>query len=237
MRQQSKPLHEGRGSCSALLDFWLTEEEKQGIAATSSSSVYRVLGAAGRLDRFVPRTEHLAPHYHWHIDVAYANQGGTFYNLISVVDGRSRYLVHSELRGSMTETDRPTSRSCSERVREKYLDVRPRIIADNGTAFTTKDLEVFLRQAGRSTRGPGPLPAIERQDPALSPHHQIRGPSPTLSRHPRRGGETPQGIHPPLQPRSLASAIGYAAPAASLSSRRELIWAERDRNAGELHAI
>ena len=72
-----------------------------------------MLKGAGRLDRkwaapskkgtgFV---QPLAPHEHWHIDVSYINVEGTFYYLTSVLDGCSRFIVHWELRGSMTERD------------------------------------------------------------------------------------------------------------------------------------
>jgi transposase InsO family protein len=40
----------------------------------------------------------LQPHQHWHIDVSYINLCGTFYNLGSVLDGFSRFLVHWDLR-------------------------------------------------------------------------------------------------------------------------------------------
>src|SRR6266702_7997784 len=43
------------------------------------------------------------PHQHWHVDISYLNLAGTFYYLCSVLDGYSRYLVHWEIRESMTE--------------------------------------------------------------------------------------------------------------------------------------
>ena len=47
----------------------------------------------------------LKPQQHWHIDVSYINICGTFYYLCSVLDGFSRFIVHWDLRESMTETD------------------------------------------------------------------------------------------------------------------------------------
>jgi hypothetical protein len=72
--------------------------------AVSPSSTYRVLKAAGRLDRknatpskkgtgFIQPTKN---HQEWHVDISYINAGGTFFFLISVLDGFSRYIVHWE---------------------------------------------------------------------------------------------------------------------------------------------
>ena len=47
----------------------------------------------------------LKAHQHWHVDISYINAGGTFFYLITVLDGYSRYIVHHELRESMTELD------------------------------------------------------------------------------------------------------------------------------------
>lgn len=45
------------------------------------------------------------PHQHWHIDVSYLNVCATFYYLCSILDGYSRFVVHWDLRASMTEAD------------------------------------------------------------------------------------------------------------------------------------
>jgi transposase InsO family protein len=83
------------------------------IVAVSPASVYRVLQQGGLLSRWNRKpsakgggfTQPVGPHEHWHIDVAYVNICGTFYYLCSVLDGFSRYIVHWEIRESMTETD------------------------------------------------------------------------------------------------------------------------------------
>jgi hypothetical protein len=81
------------------------------IVAVSPSSVYRVLLNAGLLCRW-NRTQSqkgtgfaqpLKPHEHWHIDISYVNISGTFYYLCSILDGFSRYIVHWDIRESMTE--------------------------------------------------------------------------------------------------------------------------------------
>jgi hypothetical protein len=83
------------------------------IVAVSSSSVYRVLRAAGLLRRWNGKlsrkgtgfVQPLAPHEHWHVDVSHINICGTFYYLCSVLDGCSRYIVHWDIREAMTEGD------------------------------------------------------------------------------------------------------------------------------------
>ena len=125
----------------------------QDIVAVSPSSVYRVLRQAGRLDRWNPSPSSKGqgfrqpgrPHRHWHVDVAYVNLGGTFYYLTSVLDGYSRYLVHWELRESMTEQD---VEIVLQRAREVYPEAAPRVITDNGPAFIARDFKLFLREAG-----------------------------------------------------------------------------------------
>jgi len=83
------------------------------VVAVSPASVYRVLKSAGRLDRKWAQpskkgsgfVQPLKPHEHWHIDVSYLNISGAFYYLCSILDGYSRYIVHWDLRESMTEAD------------------------------------------------------------------------------------------------------------------------------------
>ena len=87
----------------------------------------------------------LKPHAHWHIDVSYVNICGTFYYLCSILDGCSRYIVHWELRESMTEDD---VEIILQRAREQFPDASPRIISDNGPQFIAKDFKEFIRVAG-----------------------------------------------------------------------------------------
>jgi len=77
----------------------------------------------------------IKPHEHWHVDVSYINVCGTFYYLCSLLDGCSRYIVHWEIRESMKEAD---IELVIQRAREKFPDVYPRIISDNGRKRTVK---------------------------------------------------------------------------------------------------
>ena len=122
----------------------------QDIVAVSPASVYRVLKAAGLLNlRWQKPTrkgngfvQPEAVHEHWHVDFSYLNIAGTFYYLCCVLDGASRYIVHWEIRESMTEAD---AEMVLQRAREKFPKARPRIITDRGSAFIAKDFKEFLR--------------------------------------------------------------------------------------------
>jgi len=120
------------------------------VAAVSPSSVYRVLKAAGRIGRQPGKPSKKGtgfhqpqkPHEHWHIDISYLNIHGTFYYLTTILDGYSRYIVHWEIRPSMTQQDELV---ILQRAREKFPNERPRIISDNGSQFVAKDFKQFIR--------------------------------------------------------------------------------------------
>jgi transposase InsO family protein len=123
------------------------------VAAVSPSSVYRVLKDAGVI-RSVARGASLKgsgfdqpgqPHEHWHVDMSYLNICGTFYYLCTILDGYSRYIVHWEIRESMTERDVET---VLQRTREVVPAATPRIISDNGPQFVAREFKEFIRLCG-----------------------------------------------------------------------------------------
>jgi transposase InsO family protein len=132
------------------MTYQMIDEE---VVAVSPSSVYRVLKDAGRLrskpsDGSLKGTgfvQPLAPHEHWHTDVAYLNICGTFYYLCAVIDGYSRYVVAWDLRESMTEAD---IELVLQRGREQFPGHATRVISDNGPQFISKDFKQFIRIAG-----------------------------------------------------------------------------------------
>jgi len=132
------------------LTYMMMDED---IVAVSPSSVYRVLLNAGLLNRWnrtqskkgTGFTQPLKPHEHWHIDISYINISGTFYYMCSILDGFSRYIVHWDIRESMTESD---VEIILQRAREKFPDAQPRIISDNGPQFVAKDFKEFIRISG-----------------------------------------------------------------------------------------
>ncbi len=124
------------------------------IVAVSPSTTYRILKAAGLLNRWntVKRSskgngfvQPTGIHQHWHVDIKYVNFKGSFLFLISVIDGFSRFIVHHELRMSMQEHDVQIT---IQRALEKHPSVQPRIISDNGSQFISRDFAAFIKLAG-----------------------------------------------------------------------------------------
>lgn len=207
----------------------------QNIVAASPSTVYRVLRKAERLDRWNRRSSTKgsgfrqpdAPHQHWHADIAYVNLGGTFYYLTSVLDGYSRYLLHWELRESMTELD---VEIVLQRAREAYPEAKPRVITDNGSAFIARDFKTFLREAGMTHVRTSPYypqsnGKLERLNRTVR-SDVFRRFQPADPEQARQALE--QFDHHYNNVR-LHSAIGYITPADMLAGRQQEIWNERDR--------
>lgn len=234
----------------AILDFY-TEHPLEGyrrltymmmdrdIVAVSPATVYRVLKAAGCFARWQRTSsgkgkgfqQPLRPHEHWHVDISYINVCGTFYYLISVLDGCSRYLVHWELRESMTEQD---VEIVLQRAREAVPGATPRIITDNGPQFIAKDFKVFIRLVGMTHVKTSPYypqsnGKIERWHASLK-QECIRTHVP-LS--PEEAREVIGQFVDEYNHERLHSAIGYVTPADKLAGRDEEIFAERERKLTE----
>lgn len=205
------------------------------IVAVSPSSTYRVLKAAGRLDRknvtpskkgtgFVQPTKN---HQEWHVDVSYINVGGSFYFLISVLDGFSRYIVHWELRETMKELD---VELVITKAIEKHPGVSPRIISDNGPQFIAKDFKEFVRQYGlthvrTSPYYPQSNGKLERWHGSLK-SECIRPSCPATREEAQKRIEKYVNHYNHVR---LHSAIGYITPADCLAGLSQVIGEERDR--------
>lgn len=205
------------------------------IVAVSPSSVFRVLREAGRLRRWAQRPtkkgtgfeQPLAPHEHWHIDIAYINIHGTFYYLCAVLDGASRYLVAWSLRQSMTEAE---VEILLQRAKEKFPEARPRIISDNGPQFIAKDFKEFIRISGMTHVRTSPYypqsnGKMERWNKSIK-SESIR-PGVPLSVEDAEHLIT-QYVQVYNEQR-LHSAIGYITPKAMLEGRQTEIHAARDQ--------
>ena len=240
-------------------DFWLDDSEKraiiefhgknplegyrrltfmmldQNVAAASSATVYRVLSAAGLLDRWNRKPskkgtgfiQPLAPHEHWHIDVAYLNLGGTFYYLCSILDGCSRAIVHWDIREAMSEVD---IECILQRAREMHPNAKPRIISDNGPQFIAKDFKEFIRIAGMTHVRTSPY--YPQSNGKLERYHKtIKGdairPASPATLDEARAVVTQFVAH--YNNVRLHSALGYITPADFLAGRQQAIWAARDR--------
>ena len=207
----------------------------QDVVAVSPSSVWRVLGSAGLLSKWKGKLskkgtgfeQPLHAHGHWHIDISYINISGTFYYLCSVLDGYSRFIVHWDLRESMTETD---IEIILERAKEQYPEAKPRIISDNGPQFIAKDFKEFIRISGMTHVRTSPYypqsnGKLERWHKSLK-SECIRPGTPLSPEDARRLIQ--QYVDHYNQAR-LHSAIGFVTPQDMLAGRQAEIHAARDR--------
>jgi len=214
------------------LTFMMLDAE---IVAVSPSTTYRVLHAAGVLDRWNTKAskkgtgfvQPLGPHEHWHMDISYLNLAGTFYYLCSVLDGYSRAIVHWEIREAMKEADVET---ILQRAREKYPEARPRLISDNGPQFIARDFKEFIRLAGMTHVRTSPY--YPQSNGKLEAWHKtlkittIRPKQPETLEEARRLVAQFVEYYNTVR---LHSAIGYVTPADKLAGREEMIWENRDR--------
>jgi len=209
------------------------------VVAVSPSSVYRVLKAAGRIGRQAGKPslkgtgfhQPTRPHEHWHIDISYVNLAGTFYYLTTILDGYSRYIVHWELRTSMTQQDELV---ILQRALEKFPGEHPRIISDNGSQFVAKDFKEFIRICGLTHVRTSPY--YPQSNGKLERYHgtiktECIRPSTPLSLEEALRIVTRYVEH--YNQVRLHSAIGYLTPADKLAGREAEIFAARDRKLAE----
>lgn len=214
------------------LAFMMLDDD---VVAVSPSSVYRVLKSAGRLDRWNKKAskkgtgfvQPMGPHVHWHVDISYLNLGGTFYYLCSILDGYSRYIVHWEIRESMTEQDVET---IVQRAVEKHPGVTTRIISDNGPQFIAKDFKSFIRICGMTHVRTSPFypqsnGKLERWHGSLK-RECVRSAAIESLDEARRKVTQYVDHYNTLR---LHSAIGYITPADKLAGLEQVIFDERDR--------
>ncbi len=231
------PLAGGRRDGYRRLAFVMLDEN---VVAASPATVYRVLKEAGLLNPWQATpsrkgtgfVQPLAPHEHWHVDIAYLNICGTFYYLCIVLDGCSRFIVHWDIRPSMQERD---VELVLQRAREKYPEAKPRIITDNGPQFVARDFKEFVRLAGMDHVRTAPYypqsnGKVERVNQTVKAE-AIRPKTP-LSLDDARAA-VGEFIDVEYNTRRLHSSIGYVTPKDRLEGRHEEIWKERDRKLEE----
>ena len=230
----------------AIVEFYLQYPEEgyrrltfmmmdRDIVAASPATVYRVLSMKGLLGKKKSGAgrkntgfeQPVRPHEHWHVDISYLNISGTFYYLCSVLDGCSRYIVHWELRESMTEAE---VERVMERAREAFPGVKPRVISDNGPQFISRDFKEYIRVTGMSHVRTSPYypqsnGKIERWHKSLK-KEAIRPMTP-LSLDDAKAVVTRFVNH--YNGFRLHSALGYVTPKDTLEGRQKALWAERDR--------
>jgi putative transposase len=205
------------------------------VVAASPSSVYRVLRDAGLMQKHNCKPslkvkgfqKPSGPHEDWHVDVSDISIDGTFFSLLSLLDGCSRFIVHWEISQSLSETDIET---IIQRARERYPDARPRIISENSPQFIAKDFKEFIELCGMTHVRTSPY---YRQSTGKTGRRQrslesecilpgvplsLEDAQQLLGNYVRHYNE----VH-------LHSALGYVTPADKLAARDRTIFAERDR--------
>ena len=212
------------------------------VVAVSPSSVYRVLKAAGKLAgrRGEPSKKGQGfeqpsrPHEHWHIDVSHINICGTFFFLCSILDGYSRFIIHREIRETMTEAEVET---ILQRAREQSPGERPRIISDNGPQFIARDFKELIRICGMTHVRTSPFypqsnGKMERWFKTLK-GECIRIKTPLSLEDARRLVAEFVNHYNTVR---LHSAIAYITPADKLAGRAEAIWAARKQKLATANA-
>lgn len=205
------------------------------IVAVSSSSVYRVLKGADLLSRWNGKVSKKGtgfqgpknPHEHWHMDISYLNVRGTFYYLISILDGYSRYIVHWEIRESMKETD---VEIVLQRAREKYPDESPRIISDRGPQFIARDFKEYVKISGMDHVMTSPY--YPQSNGKKERWYRTLKTECIRPKTPLTIGETRHVVAEFVayyNHHRLHSAIGYVAPIDKLEGHERRIFADRDR--------
>lgn len=129
--------------------------EREGVFV-SPTTVYRILSKAGLLatrkvwrraagERYVQ--EPTRPDELWATDISYLFvEGFGFFYLFSVMDTYSRYVVHWELRPTMTTDDAKEVVLAAVRKAGITPEHTLRLLHDNGTQFVSRQFKRFLRE-------------------------------------------------------------------------------------------
>jgi transposase InsO family protein len=161
------------------------------------------------------------------MDISYLNICGTFYYLCTILDGYSRYIVHWEIRETMTEADVET---ILQRGREAVPGVTPRVTSDNGPQFVAREFKEFIRLSGMTHVRTSPY--YPQSNGKVESWHKtikrecIRPLTPLSLEDARR---TVTGFVNEYNTVRLHSGIAYVTPKARLEGRDQQILANRGR--------
>ena len=141
------------------------------------------------------------------------------------------YIVHWEIRETMKEMEIEV---IIQRGHEKFPEVYPRIISDNGPQFIAKDFKQFIRICGMTHVRTSPYypqsnGKLERWHKSLK-SECIRPGTPLSLDDARR---LVDGYVTHYNEVRLHSAIGYVTPTDKRDGREDAIFAERDRKLAE----
>lgn len=123
----------------------------ENVVAVSPSTVYRILGEANLVCRWVPRGRRkgagraappTAPDQRWQTDIRYVKVKDRNYYLLAFLDVYSRYIVHHELLRFMD--GRSVSIAAVAALGMLSAGVRPTIQSDHGSCFIAREFAQTL---------------------------------------------------------------------------------------------
>ena len=218
------------------LSYMMIDEN---VVAVSPSTVYRVLKEAGLLSMKWRHTkakgsgfqQPTQPHQHWHLDISYINFKGTFVYLVVLIDGYSRYIVHSELRTSVEALD---VEILMERAREKFPAVSPVLITDNGPQFISREFKSYLAMVGMTHRRtrfyyPQSNGKVERVMQTVKNEATRRRTALDFDELQKQISEYIEHYNT----KRLHSSLGYVTPFDMLQNRQQDIFKEREHKLAE----
>jgi putative transposase len=244
LNEEIEKVIEYRTSDEEIRDFgyrkltWKMIDEN--VVYLTESSVYRVLRAFGLLGRAFKEKDGALKEYeskpkyvnhHWHTDIAYVIVFGIHYYLIFMLDGYSRYLLHWEL---MTDMSKVSVEIFIQNTIDKYPEVEPMIIHDNGSQYISREFKQILFE-NNCKDVPTRLKHPETNGKAerfvgLIRNEALRPNSPSYF------GEAKRVIEKYVNDYNnnrYHSSIGYLKPVDVFSGRGDLILAERKRKLRE----
>jgi transposase InsO family protein len=123
----------------------------ENVVAVSPSTVYRVLGEANLICRWVPRGRRTGagraapptkPDQRWQTDIRYVKVRERNYYLLAFLDVYARYIVHHELLRFMD--GRSVSIAAATAIGALPAGVRPTIQSDHGSCFIAREFAQTL---------------------------------------------------------------------------------------------
>lgn len=207
----------------------------QDIAYLSPSTIYHILKSYDVMRKLNRKPSKKGngfihaqkPHEQWHTDISHITVKGIFYHFISILDGYSRYIVHWELRETMTMQD-----VCivQQRALEKFPGETPRMISDNGKQFVGKDYQELLSIHGLKHSRTSPY--YPQSNGKLERFHQtIKGSEGIGNKHLSNIDHAKEVINifvGKYNNERLHSAVGYVTPNDMLQARQSEIHQQRD---------
>ena len=147
-------IRDGRSVGYRTLTYEMLDND---VVACGESTVYRILHEAGRLSRRAQDPSKKGAgfeqpqnvHEHWHIDISYLWEFGHKAYLVTILDGKSRYVLQHQVLNSMTAGD---VEMVLQRAFERFPNASPCLISDNGSQFIGNQFKGFLADCGFTQR-------------------------------------------------------------------------------------